>query len=85
MIYLSAEVGMPQISLYIDELTMKRIENAAKEQHVSISGWVARQLRARLEAIYPPRFEELFGSVVDKTFRRPESLAFREDVPRESL
>ena len=35
---------MPQISLYIDGPTLKKIENAALRQRVSISKWVADQL-----------------------------------------
>ena len=44
---------MPQISLYIDEPTLKKVENAAKRQNTSISKWVAEQIRARVEPVYP--------------------------------
>jgi predicted HicB family RNase H-like nuclease len=56
---------MPQISLYIDEPTLKKVENAALRQHISISKWVAEQIRSRVEPIYPKDFEKLFGSISD--------------------
>lgn len=76
---------MPQISLYIDETTLKKVENAALRQHVSISKWVAEQIRSRVEPIYPVHFEDLFGSVADDTFTRPKESAFSSDSKRESL
>ncbi len=76
---------MPQISLYIDESTLKKIESAALRQHVSISKWVTEQIRARVEPIYPPHFEELFGSISDETFMRPEEPSFDLDTSREGF
>ncbi len=61
---------MPQISLYIDAPTLKKVEAAASRQHVSISKWVAEQIRARVEPIYPSDFSELFGSISDPSFKR---------------
>lgn len=75
---------MPQISLYIDEQTLSKVEDAAKEEHLSISGWVARQLRARLEPRYPAGFRDLFGSIPDTTFQTPGPPS-GSDLPRESL
>jgi hypothetical protein len=79
------EIDMPQISLYIDELTLKKAENAARQQHVSISKWVAEQIRARLEPVYPSGFEQLFGSISDDTFLKPNDMTFSKDTHRESL
>ncbi len=73
---------MPQISLYIDEPTLKKIEQAAAKERLSISKWVAKQLRAQVEAVYPPQYEELFGSVTDDSFCRPPEPAFNSDSPR---
>ncbi|NQT58328.1 MAG: hypothetical protein HQ557_05040 [Bacteroidetes bacterium] len=36
---------MPQISLYIDEVTLKKVELAAKLAHLSISKFVAARLK----------------------------------------
>ena len=76
---------MPQISLYIDEKTLKKVENAALRQHVSISKWVADQLRNRVEPTYPADFEKLFGSIKDDTFVEPKELASSMDLIREKI
>ena len=76
---------MPQISLYIDEKTLKKVENAAKRQKTSISKWVAEQIRSRVEPAYPVDFEALFGSIADDTFMEPEEISFGSDVAREEM
>ena len=76
---------MPQISLYIDESTLKKVENAALKQHISISKWVAEQIRTRVEPIYPVNFETLFGSISDESFMRPEDISFKKDNKREVI
>lgn len=76
---------MPQISLYIDEDTLKKVENAARRRHISISKWVAEQIRTKVEPVYPEGFETLFGSIKDSTFQRPPQLRFDHETSRESL
>lgn len=76
---------MPQISLYIDEPTLKKVEDAASREHISISKWVADQLRSRLDPSYPAGYDELFGSVTDSSFARPKEIEFSHDVKREPI
>jgi len=76
---------MPQISLYIDEKTLKKVESAAMRQRVSISKWVAEQIRAKVEPVYPVDYEILFGSISDDTFIKPVVPAFGSDIKREGL
>jgi hypothetical protein len=76
---------MPQISLYIDEKTLKKVENAAQRQHVSISKWVSEQIKTKIEPIYPINFDSLFGSIKDETFIEPEEIAFGSDLRREGF
>jgi hypothetical protein len=73
---------MPQISLYIDEKTLTKVEDAAKRQRVSISKWVAEQIRAKVEPVYPADYGSLFGSISDDTFMRPMVPSFESDVKR---
>lgn len=54
-------------------------------QHVSISKWVAEQIRSRVEPISPKDFEKLFGSISDESFARPKEASFTMDAKRESL
>jgi hypothetical protein len=76
---------MPQISLYIDEKTLKKVEDAAMRQHTSISKWVAEQIRTRVEPTYPINFKSLFGSITDETFMEPKEIGIISDLPREGL
>ncbi len=73
---------MPQISLYIDEKTLRKVENAALRQHVSISKWVAEAIRSKVDPVYPVKFEELFGSINDESFTRPTEQNFNSDSIR---
>ncbi len=73
---------MPQISLYIDEKTLQKVESAAKRQHLSISKWVAEQIRAKVDPVYPVNYEHLYGSIDDDTFTAPSELNFDQDADR---
>jgi hypothetical protein len=61
------------------------VEYAAKAQQVSISKWVADQIRSRVDAVYPAGSEQLFGSIDDDTFVEPPDIPAHSDSPRESL
>ena len=55
------------------------------KQHISISKWVAEQIRTRVDPIYPVNFETLFGSISDESFIRPEDISFKMDNTREVI
>ena len=74
---------MPQVSLYIDEETYKRIEIAAQTEKLSLSKYVATKLRETLDDRWPDRFEELFGSIDDTSFTVPPPAY--DDASRETL
>ncbi len=76
---------MPQISLYIDEDTLHKVETAAKRSNLSLSKWVALQIKAKIEPVYPPGYEELFGSLTTEELTRPPQPDHAQDSPRESL
>lgn len=76
---------MPQISLYIDETTLKKVEQEARREHLSISKWVFEQIKNKIEPRYPVDFENLFGSVNDEDFIRQDQLSFNNDSGRENL
>lgn len=44
---------MRQITLYLDEQTAKRLQQAAAGEGLSQSQWVARLIRARLDNTWP--------------------------------
>ena len=76
---------MPQLSLYIDEKTLKRISLAAKIENLSISKFVVQKLNEAMHDRWPENYNRLFGSIVDDSFKPVKSIDFDEDVPREEL
>lgn len=76
---------MPQISLYIDEKTLKKIEVIAGLENISLSKWVGSRIKESLDNNYPPNYFELFGSVKDDTLKEPEELYNSSDSAREEL
>jgi hypothetical protein len=76
---------MPQLSLYIEEKTLKKIELAAKINHTSISRWVTARLKESLENNWPENYENLFGCIEDDTFSAKRNEKFSDDVEREEF
>lgn len=76
---------MPQLSLYIDEKTLKKLELAARIEHLSLSKYAVKKLNESLRADWPDTWAALFGSLDDPTFdidRNPDTAG---DAPRENL
>ncbi len=76
---------MPQISLYVDQETLEKIERNAGEQHTSISKWVGEIIKRYLTDTYPEGFFDLFGSAKDDTMVRPPQIDFTHDINREEI
>jgi hypothetical protein len=76
---------MPQIALDVDETTLEKIEKAAKNRNLSISGWVENNIRTILKNDYSDGFFDLFGSIKDDTFVEPGEIDPRYDLPREQI
>lgn len=74
---------MPQVSLYLDEKTLRRIEVAATTEGLSLSKYVARKLRSSLDDEWPAHFGDLFGAIDDDTYAVDRVSA--ADAPREEL
>lgn len=76
---------MPQLTVYIDEDILKKIQIAAKIEHYSVSKWVKNKLTEALINTWPKDYFELFGSLAEEQFERPEQLKPGDDVRREKL
>ena len=76
---------MPQISLYIDESTLKKVEILAKNERKSISKWVGLRIKNSIEKTWPENYFSLFGRVTDKKFKRPKEVSLKNDITRENL
>jgi hypothetical protein len=74
---------MPQISLYIDEDTLKKVERRAKQDSLSVSKWVGKSIKKSISDEYPEGFLDHFGSLKDIPFERPPQGKFENDAPRE--
>ena len=76
---------MAQISIYIDESTLKQIEIAAQKEHDSISRWVKKRLLSSLKTTWPKDYFDLFGALKDASFKRPTEIKFSKDRERQTL
>ncbi len=76
---------MPQLSLYIDERTLKRLRTGAKLENVSVSKYVVRKLSEIMDTSWPENYQKLFGAIDDETFHVDRIQSFDTDVPRERL
>jgi hypothetical protein len=74
---------MPQLSLYLDQETLKKIELAAKKEKVSISHWVKSKLQSSFDKKWPDNFFQLYGSIKDESLNKPDSLSLKNDSKRE--
>ena len=76
---------MPQLSLYIDEKTLKSLEAAAKIEHLSLSKYAVKILNDYMHAKWPDHYDELYGGIEDESFAAEKRLHFSDDSPREDL
>ena len=77
---------MGQITIYMDDETLKKIERAAHKEHDSVSKWVKKRIVKSLENKWPEGFFDLFGCLKnDDSFRRPLQLDWSLDRKRPDL
>jgi hypothetical protein len=76
---------MPQLSLYIDEEILKKIEIAAKMNNISISKFVSDTMKTHLSNGWTKGFENVFGSITDESFEINDFKDFSSDTERESI
>ena len=76
---------MAQLTIYIDDETLNKVEKSAKLAKVSVSRWVRDRLSSIIEAEWPEGYFELFGSLSTEDFERPEQPVLGSDAPREPL
>lgn len=77
---------MSQLSLYLHNKFLNKIEFQAKLQNQSISTWVRERLEKSLEPKqWSNDFLNLFGAIQDKSFTKPKILKFSQDSKREKF
>lgn len=70
---------MPQLSLYLDNKTLKAVETKAKSRKISISKYVKEAIEKDIHSKWPNGYFDLFGSIKDATFKAPKELKFEAD------
>lgn len=77
---------MAQLTVYIDDNTLKKVETAAHREHKSVSKWVKKCLEGALQNKWPENYSEVFGALSDdEDFKRPPQGSLSEDVRRAKL
>lgn len=76
---------MAQLTVYIDDKTLKQITSQAKIENSSISKWVKKRLTGSLKSSWPEGYFEVFGSLADVQLDRPEQPLLSRDTKRFSL
>jgi hypothetical protein len=76
---------MPQLTLYLDNETEKKIKAAAKRAGSSVSSWVTEKLRKAIQDDWPEDYFDILGSLSKVRIARPGELNFDDDAPRTKL
>jgi hypothetical protein len=78
-------MDMAQLTIYIDDETLAKVEKAARKEKESISAWVKKRLSGALVSEWPKGFFDLCGSLKDTDFSRPPQPDWSLDRKREEL
>jgi len=76
---------MPQLSLYIDQTTLKWVTETARAKNTSVSKLVTGILAQHSEDTWPPTFDAQFGRITDSSFAAPAEVDPALDIHRASL
>lgn len=76
---------MPQVSLDIDEDTLKKLETAARLENLSVSTYVVQKLNESMNTSWPRNYDKLFGAISDETFDVERNSGFSQDAKRKQL
>ena len=71
---------MLQLSLYVTQDQLSKIENEAHVENMPLSKWGVSKIMERIELHYPEGWADLFGSVSDSSFTRPDQLKLETRV-----
>lgn len=76
---------MSQLTIYLDETSMRDVRRSAKREHVSVSLWARRRLCEAVRHTWPQDYFALFGALRDSDLSRPAPGDLSADIPRRSL
>jgi len=76
---------MAQVTIYLPDQILKKINALAKSEALSVSSWVKNKLMGSIEDTWPEDYFDLFGSLEDLDLSRPEELDPGQDTRRTKL
>ncbi len=76
---------MSQMTIYLDEASMREIKLSASREHVSVSNWARRRLCEAVRHTWPPDYFKLFGALSDSDLSRPNQSDLTTDAERQAL
>ena len=76
---------MSQVTIYLDDESLRKIETAAALEKSSLSKWVKSRLMQSLEDRWPENYSSLFGSLSGQDFPNSAPLDFSQDAPRQEF
>ena len=76
---------MAQLTIYLNNETLKKIEAAATEDNLSVSKWVCQKLENTLKHEWPVAYFSLFGALKDSDLHEADEIDFIYDGQREKF
>ena len=76
---------MSQLTIYLDEASMRDVKKAAKREHISVSLWARKRLCRDFRHTWPNNYFELFGALRDSDLVRPTQGDMVADINRKAL
>lgn len=76
---------MSQMTIYLDEASVRAIKRSAKREHVSVSNWARRRLCEAVRDTWPEDFFQTLGALRDSDLERPPQSALASDTQREAF
>lgn len=76
---------MPQLSLYLDDVTMEALRKRASLRGVSLSRYASELVKQDAAVGWPEGYWDLYGSVDDDAFAESEDDPFVRDGSQEDF
>jgi hypothetical protein len=76
---------MAKITIYLPDELERKARRTAKQNHLSVSRWIAGEVAQKLNHVWPAEFLEALGSCPDFPSHDELRRGYGEDVPREPL
>ena len=76
---------MAKITIYLPDEVELRARTAARKKRVSVSRWVAEEIKQKLDGEWPPAFLSAAGSCPDFPDQEDLRRGYGQDAPREPL